>query len=351
MSFRLCSFPDSSEALNYIQSESTLVQSRQWGVFWTHDAKPVDSGGADIPSEAVVILRDTSRQDVVQLYSFVDMQAALAYLSASVARGLDLGSALLYWVTPVSLKVPASPAPNVSGPERPEAVTSTDSAHQLNDRPIHAERQGTNGKSPVDRKAPEGKSDEVVTGKRVGAFLPAHLLRQSWSWPGWDRLAPRIVGAAVLDREIYEDVRRDPQATGRAAAIVVAGAVSAGVGALGSGAAAGFVHVAADLAGWILCVAALRFVGVKVFGGREVYAGGVVQTVGLASAPALLLFLGAVPVLGPLFVLGTFIWMLVAMAVAVESSLELERESAILTVAGAWLLFFAIAQVVPIFLV
>jgi hypothetical protein len=73
--------------------------------------------------------------------------------------------------------------------------------------------------------------------------------------------------------------------------------------------------------------------------------------VGLASAPALLLVLGAVPVYGPLFVLGIFIWILVAMTVAVEPALELTRESAILTAAVAWLLFFAIAQVAPTFLV
>jgi hypothetical protein len=105
--------------------------------------------------------------------------------------------------------------------------------------------------------------------------------------------------------------------------------------------------VIAALAGWIACAGTVQIVGTRVFGGRIVSPGAVPQAIGLASAPALLLVLGALPVYGPLFVLAIFVWLLVAMTVAVEPALELVRESAIMTAAVAWLLFFAIAVVAP----
>jgi hypothetical protein len=353
LSFRLCSFPDIVAAQDYIQDAGVLMQGGHWVAFWTHDAKPADSDGTTVPAEAVVILRDAFRQDVVQLYSFVDMQAALTYLGASVAHGLDLGSALLYWVTPVSLNVSVSTAPKKTvNPAGPAAATPTDSPRQVHSPEEGADRAGAVRKRPADRGVSEDKPEQVVTEKRTtGPSLLSRMPRQVWAWPGWDGLAPRIVGAALLKQETYESVRRDPQATGRAALIVVAGAVAAGIGAAGGGLAPGFGHVIAGLAGWMACAATVQIVGRRVFGGRNVSPGSVPQTVGLASAPALLLVLGAVPVYGPLFVLGIFIWILVAMTVAVEPALELTRESAILTAAVAWLLFFAIAQVAPTFLV
>jgi hypothetical protein len=329
------------------------MQGGHWVAFWTHDAKPADSDGTTVPAEAVVILRDAFRQDVVQLYSFVDIQAALTYLRASGEHGLDLGSALLYWVTPVSLNVSVSTAPKMTvNREGPAAATPADPPHQLHSPEGGAGRASADRKRPADRGVSEDKPEPVITEKRArGPSLFSRMPRQVWAWPGWNGLAPRIAGAALLKQETYESVRRDAQATGRAALIVVAGAVAAGIGAAGGGLAAGFGHVIAALAGWIVCAATVQIVGKRVFGGRNVSPGSMAQTVGLASAPALLLVLGAVPVYGPLFVLGIFIWILVAMTVAVESALEVTRESAILTAAVAWLLFFAIAQVAPTFLI
>jgi hypothetical protein len=349
LSFRFCSFPDVAAAQDYINDAGVLMQSGNWVAFWTHDSKPADSDGTSQPAEAVVILRDAVRPDVVQLYSFVDMPAALKYLGASAAHGLDLGSVLLYWVTPVALSVSVSTAPRMAvNSEGPAAATSGGSAPQLHPPAGSPDRAGADRKRPTDSKGSDGKTEQVVTEKSArGPSLFSRIPGQVRAWPGWDGLAPRIVGAALLNQETYEGISRDPQATGRAALIVGAGALSAGLGAVGGGVAPGFEHVIAALVGWTACAATVQIVGVRVFGGRSVSPGAVPQAVGLASAPALLLVLGAVPVYGPLFVLGTFVWLLVAMTVAVEPALKLGRESAILTAAVAWLLFFAIAQVAP----
>ena len=95
MSFRLCSFPDIVAAQSYINDAGVLMESGNWGAFWTHDSQPADSDGTSIPAEAAVILRDAVRPDVVQLFSFIDMPAALKYLGTSAAHGLDLATPLL----------------------------------------------------------------------------------------------------------------------------------------------------------------------------------------------------------------------------------------------------------------
>ena len=353
LSFRLCSFPDVVAAQSYINDAGVLMESGNWGAFWTHDSQPAGSDGTPIPAEAVVILRDAVRPDVVQLYSFVDMPAAFAYLGTSAAKGLDLRSALLYWVTPVALHVAAPEAPDMTVNSRgPASATSAGSASRPHPPAGSDGRVATDGNRTAERAGSEGKLEQVDTEKSGRApSLLSRLPGQIRAWPGWDGLAPRIVGAALLKQETYESISRDrdpdPHATGRTAVIVVAGAVSAGLGAIGGGVAPGFGHVIAALVGWTVCAATVQIVGTRVFGGRIVSPGAVPQAVGLASAPALLLVLGAVPVYGPLFVLATFVWLLVAMTVAVEPALELNRESAILTAAVAWLLFFAIAQVAP----
>jgi len=83
---------------------------------------------------------------------------------------------------------------------------------------------------------------------------------------------------------------------------------------------------------------------------------------GLCQAPRLFLLVGIVlPVIGlvvpsmsvllPLIVLGVLLWVLVAMVPAAQYSLEIDRESATLTVLTSWLALFAISFVIPAVLV
>ena len=348
-SFRLLSFPNIMAAQSYIHDQGSLLPSGNWGAFWTYDSKPSDANGAPMPAEVVVILRDTSRPDVVQLASFVDMQAALTYLSASVAKGLDLGSTLLYWVTPVPLAVPAPTAPDTI-PQRqaPRAPAHVDSSVQLHPPATNDVRPVATTQMSTDRTRSDATPPHVApanTGTEPSSL--SRFFRQCRDWPGWDGFAPQVVGAALLKEETYESVSRDSQATGRAAIIVAAVALSAGIGAVEAGIVPALGHLIAALVGWIGCAAIVQFVGREAFGGRNSSPRAVPESLGLATVPALLLFLGAVPVFGPLFVLAIFGWLLVTMTLAVEQSLELNRESAILTAAFGWLLFFAIAQVAP----
>jgi len=59
----------------------------------------------------------------------------------------------------------------------------------------------------------------------------------------------------------------------------------------------------------------------------------------------------AMSVLLPLIVLAVLLWVLAAMVPATQYALEIDRESATLTVLTSWLALFAISFVIPAVLV
>jgi hypothetical protein len=145
-------------------------------------------------------------------------------------------------------------------------------------------------------------------------------------------------------------MRRDPAAKGRAVLIVGLGALAAGIGAAGSGLASALWHVLAGVAGWAAYAAIIYVVAIQVFGGRRTRPVEFFKAAGLGSSAAVLLAFGAVPVLGPLFVLAISVWVAIAMATALAFVFELEKEPALLTAAVGWSAFFAISQVAPLLL-
>jgi hypothetical protein len=167
-------------------------------------------------------------------------------------------------------------------------------------------------------------------------------------WGGWRGLPGRVVNAALLKHDAFEEVRDDDHATGRAVFVVVVGAMAAGLGAaVEGGIASGAERAIAALVGWAACAMTIQVIALRLFSGSPRYSRAGLQALGLASGPALLFVLGALPVYGPLFLLAAFAWLFVSFAVAIHVTLEVDIESAILAAASGWLLYFAIAAVAP----
>lgn len=195
------------------------------------------------------------------------------------------------------------------------------------------------------RRAAHGAVSDTTTPRSALSRLAARIQ----GWPGWDGLAPRVVTAALLKQEAYEEVGRDPHATGRARLIVALGILAAGLAAARNGGAGALIHLAAGAAGWAVYAGAVYFVGTAMFPGKKTPGTltRLLRGLGLAAAPMPLLVLGIVPVYGPLFVLATYIWVLLTTAVAVRPALELDKESAGMTATTGALLLFAVSQVGP----
>ena len=135
----------------------------------------------------------------------------------------------------------------------------------------------------------------------------------------------RMIRAAKLDVNLYEEVEADKQAMGQALGVVVLASLAAGIGSVGTTGIRGlFIGTIGALAGWFIWAFITFFVGTKILPELQTEAdyGELLRTIGFSSSPGLLRILGIVPILGTIIFIGCGIWMLVAMIIAVRQSLD-----------------------------
>ncbi len=140
-------------------------------------------------------------------------------------------------------------------------------------------------------------------------------------------LQARMIRAAKLDVELYEEVEADQGATGQATTVVVLAALAAGIGNFANGGMAGATTgVFAALVGWYIWAYLTYFIGTRWLPEPQTEAdhGELLRTIGFSSAPGLLRVFGVIPGLtGPVFA-AAGLWMLVAMVIAVRQALDYE---------------------------
>lgn len=136
----------------------------------------------------------------------------------------------------------------------------------------------------------------------------------------------RIIRAAQLDVNLYEEVEADERALGQAMAVVILSSLAAGVGTMseGGGAARLVMGTAAALIGWYVWAFLTYLIGTKLLPEPQTKSsqGELLRTIGFASAPGLLRIVGFIPAITGIVFLGASIWMLVAMIVAVRQALD-----------------------------
>lgn len=135
----------------------------------------------------------------------------------------------------------------------------------------------------------------------------------------------RMIGAAKLDVNTYEEVEADTSALGQAMAVVVMASIAAGIGSLRDGGFMGLVMTTvAALVGWFIWAGLTYIIGTKMLPEPQTQAdmGEMLRTIGFASSPGLLRVLGILPFVGAIVSLITSIWMLVAFVIAVRQALD-----------------------------
>lgn len=155
----------------------------------------------------------------------------------------------------------------------------------------------------------------------------------------------RMIGAATLNVQTYEEVEHDQSATGQAAGVVVMVAIASAIGSYGMGGMSGALsQLVGALIGWVVWAAITLLIGTKVFGGTADM-GEMLRTLGFAQAIGVIKVLGIIPILGWIAALVAGIWMLVCGVVAVRQALDFTTGKAIGTVLLGWLAMMAIAVV------
>jgi hypothetical protein len=164
----------------------------------------------------------------------------------------------------------------------------------------------------------------------------------------------RMLGAAVLDRRIYEEIEADRHATGQAVGVVLLASVAGGIGLLGLGVPSwqAFVSgIVGALVAWIAWASLTYLIGTKLLPEPQTQAdvGQLLRTTAFASAPGLLRLLAVIPFLG-LTVYGiASIWMLLAMIVAVRQALDYKSTGRAVGVClVGWVLSLAVAAIMGI---
>ena len=135
----------------------------------------------------------------------------------------------------------------------------------------------------------------------------------------------RLIRAAKLDVNLYEQVEADKGAMGQAMGIVVLSSIAAGVGFIETGGFSGIITgTIASLIGWYVWAYLTYFIGTKFLPEPQTKAdlGELLRTIGFSSSPGLIRVLGIIPGLGVVVFFTASIWMLVAMVIAVRQALD-----------------------------
>lgn len=137
----------------------------------------------------------------------------------------------------------------------------------------------------------------------------------------------RVIGAALLHGQAYEDVEHDRSATMQALTVVLLSSLAAGVGMLGPldarpAVLAGISLLA--LTAWVVWAVLTTQIGTRLLPSPRTHAdvGELLRTTGFASAPGILRIAGVIPGLTAAAFLVSTGWMLMAMIVAVRQALD-----------------------------
>ena len=140
----------------------------------------------------------------------------------------------------------------------------------------------------------------------------------------------RMLGAASLNRETFEDVEHDRSATLQAVGVVILVSIASGLGGLFAGDVdllRGVVFgIIRGVLSWGVWAGAALLIGTTILKTPSTRAdwGEVARGTGFAQTPGLLNVLVFVPVLGEMVRIVTFFWQLAAMLMAIKESLDYE---------------------------
>ena len=135
----------------------------------------------------------------------------------------------------------------------------------------------------------------------------------------------RIIRAAKLDINLYEEVEADKGATGQAMKVVIFSSIAAGIGTISTNGLGGLVlGTIAALIGWYAWAYITYFIGTKLLPEPQTEAdhSELLRTIGFASSPGLIRVFGIIPGLTGIVFSVASMWMLAAMVIAVRQALD-----------------------------
>lgn len=138
-------------------------------------------------------------------------------------------------------------------------------------------------------------------------------------------LMDRMIRAARLDVNLYEEVEADKSTMGQATTVVVLASVAAGIGTVSTGGIGGIIFLTlAALLGWYIWAFLTYYIGTRLLPEPQTKAdlGELLRTIGFSSSPGVIRVLGIIPGLTEIVFFIASLWMLVSMVIAVRQALD-----------------------------
>ncbi len=162
-------------------------------------------------------------------------------------------------------------------------------------------------------------------------------------------MTERMIGAAMLDVDTYEEVEADTGATVQAMVVVVLSSVAAGIGSIGLGGFTGlFWGTLAALLGWAVWAGLTFIIGTKMLPEPQTESdvGELLRTIGFAQCPGILRIFAFIPLVDWLVSIVASLWMLVATVIAVRQALDYRSTGRALSVCLIGFVIYVVIGVV-----
>ena len=152
----------------------------------------------------------------------------------------------------------------------------------------------------------------------------------------------RMLRAAKLEVNLYEEVEADRGAMRQAMGVVILSSLANGLGTIGRAGMAGIlIGTISALIGWYIWAYLTYFIGTRFLPESQTRAdhGELLRTIGFSSSPGLIRILAIFPPLEAIVLTVASIWMLVAMVIAVRQALDYRSTLRALAVCGiGWII-------------
>lgn len=154
-------------------------------------------------------------------------------------------------------------------------------------------------------------------------------------------LTNRMIRAALLQPQVYEEVEHDETATTQATVVVMLASAAGGVGTIqwqGSAFLAVSLGAVASLGGWLIWSLLAWVIGTRLLPETTTEAdlGQLLRTLGFAAAPGILRVFGVIPgAVGQTIIVAATLWVLAAFVVAVRQALDYSSTQRALVVCSA----------------
>lgn len=142
------------------------------------------------------------------------------------------------------------------------------------------------------------------------------------------QLFNRMLRAAKLESDLYEEVEADESSLKQAIWVVVLASLAAGIALLPEGGFGGLIlGIAAALISWVVWAYLTYIIGTQVLPGENTQSDfkEMLRTLGFASAPGVIRVLGIITAIQGVVMVIANIWMLIAMVIAVRQALDYQH--------------------------